>query len=292
MKAMMPLLLLAGLSTAAPAWAETYNCDGCTSAQVKQMADKKLIANGRPAREARLPLYLVDMAQGVTYKWQYNVKVTTVPGSGDGDTTQITAWTTALTPESDIVAAVKAVKATGPTPGVNAAGDGRDYYDTNHPGLPGTVYDSVSDSRMENTISDRLNSRSPGIAQKLINLVNIIKSGFNGTGVTLSVVWHYPDNSTAIFIYDQNTKTWKRDPTSARDSDKNFVPLVKSDYSGNGGTQDFTFTNFNNYVNSRDRAGGMGIKIVYLDSKPPVAGNVIGITCSNNSTCAIYVISK
>lgn len=283
----MAFLLLAGMGTAAPAWAETYTCDNCTSAQIKQMADKKLIANGRPAREQREYLYIADVAQGKAYKWQYNVKVVTVPGSGDGDTTQITAWTSALTVESDVANGIAKVKL--------ALKSGRDIYDTTGTNMPSTIYTSIEQPSFEKNINDRLKATSPGLAQSLVDLSALLRSGFQSRGVIVSVNWHYPDGSVATFVYDPSTQLWKRDPTSGFDKDNNPVPITRIDYSGgDGSTRSYSFSQLpSGYEEFIRHARNVGV--TFTTGTQREAGYIAAVTCATSdgkTTCRVQLIQR
>lgn len=276
--------VLISLGAVSEAQAITSTCESCTPAQAKQMANQKLHGYGY-YRNPRPLVYIVDTVQGLSYKFRYRWSVTP-GGAGDGDD-EVTVWLEQLPVEPQIVSGIQAVKA--------AASDSRHIYDTTSPGLPYGAYQSVDRPDLERNISLNIQGRHQAIAQAILNLAGLAYSGFTSYGVSVSLVWHYPDSSTAVFVYNPQTQVWVRDPSETRDRNGNLVPTTRLDYSGG---DDNTRTHYfppgnTNIADFLHRASGLGINVIN-GSAASNSGSARTSTCAivnSVTTCIVQTVS-
>lgn len=249
-------LLSAGIGIGATreARAATLMCDGCSEAQRFAQAAAHAESSGRLYQA----VYVVDVTGNHVDKFWFMREIDRESG---------TYWMESeeLTPESSVVALVAAshdlsavLAAAAAAPGANIMPSGQ--------GLPGSVYESMTNPSFGPALNNFIDLSAAGMAQRLHDVVSTFNpvEWFSPDAVVVKARVTFPDGSTAIYTFNKQTGQWERVKGTERDSHGNVVAVSPSDFTSEGGGErvfDFTGGNDQDLIDFLQRAAMLGIPI-------------------------------
>ena len=243
-----------GIGAAREARAATLPCDGCSESERYATA----AAYAEQTQRFRQSIYVVDVVGNQVDKFWFVREVDRESG---------TSWIEVeeLAVEASVLELVDAAHDLGQVLAAAAAAPGANIMPSG-PSYPGSVYEDMTNPSFGPAVSNFIDLSSAGMAQRLRDVTSMFNpiEWFNPESVVVKVLLTYPDGSTAIFTFNQQTGSWERTKGTERDSHGNVVPVSPTDFTSEGGGErvfEFGGGNDQDLIDFLQRAAMFGIPI-------------------------------
>jgi len=161
----------------------------------------------------------------------------------------------------------------------------REIHIDNRAEFPQNAYDLVERPQSATAVGNYLKNSGIGFLNDFIQLLTVVNTipGFNPDKISLTIKVILADGSTALFVYNNTTKTWERVESQTIDSSNNVVPETRADAVTPGRTITYRFPNSDggdrDLINFIQRLNMLGI---------PISGKVgkngtVTIDCSGDN---------
>jgi hypothetical protein len=250
----------------------TTQCDGCTEAQMQDIAWSRLYemrSNG--------PLYVVDLYGGITRKYLF---ATDWGPESNPETDPYNIWAEEASVEPAIQSMVQQV-------GVHlrAMAATQTIYVNPSPEMPSDVFQAINQSSWDYELDVYIRSMTNAEDRnQAIDLLSTFTGGgsfFNVQNLYVSIKLYWSDGSSSLFAWDSQTQSFKRQPGTERDGEGNEVPQTPQATVG----ETYTYENVAYDLNNQDdfydmwsRLLNMGVPVV--DMRGGMSGTFTAIFCT------------
>lgn len=219
------LAFVTALFFSSPVLASTLRCDDCSFDQMNAAA----VQQADNAADYATPVYVVNLPANAALKYSFT-RVWVAPDRENGIPGYRYTVANTQPAETEISAYVNFIFdaskwSTLVDPGFNGEG------------LPGSVYQDMSNPSAHSALQSYLNGNAIDLTQRFLQFLqglNPIK-GFDPGALAIVITVHYSDGSSAQYHYDPITKKWDRIKGTERDSHGNVVVANPSDFTNDGG---------------------------------------------------------